>query len=103
MIAEYAGRRGWGVVGGTGTVAWGQAAVLVCSWLKAVHTAPRGAVLADQDPEGEQGSFRDQNVMGTKGDKDGQCQPTNVWGGTQVCLCRTVCSACGFASVYTCV
>lgn len=23
VIAEYAGRRGWGVVGGTGTLAWG--------------------------------------------------------------------------------
>lgn len=40
VIAEYAGRRGWGVVGGDGTLAWGQAAVLGCSWLKAMHTAP---------------------------------------------------------------
>lgn len=82
VIAEYAGRRGWGVVGGTGTLAWGQAAVLGCSWLKAARTAPM-VHLSRPRPRRR---VSHQNVTGTKGDEGGQCQPRSV-GAACVCTC----------------
>lgn len=85
VIAEYSGRKGWGVVGGTGTLAWGQAAVLGCSWLAGSKHHPHHAVFADWDLGEGKGSFRDRNVMGTKGDVDGQCQPNSVGGCVRVC------------------
>lgn len=40
VIAEYAGRGGWGVVGGTGILAWGQAAVWHFPGSLAMNTTP---------------------------------------------------------------
>lgn len=94
VIAEYSGRKGWGVVGGAGTLAWGQAAVLGCSWLTGSKHHPHCAVFADQDLGEGKGSFRDRNVMGTKGDVDGQGHPSSVGGCVCVHQCMTQCITC---------
>lgn len=90
VIAEYAGRRGWGVVRGAGTLAWGQAAVLGRSWFWVGLTGPV-APLSRPRP----GRWaRDQNVTGTEGAEDGRCP--GLWGAA-VCApgSDTVGSICG--------
>lgn len=76
VIAEYAGRRGWGDVGGAGTLARGQAAVLGCSWAGGQCTSPPWCTLSR--PGRGKESFRDQNVTGMKGGVGGQCPPKSM-------------------------
>lgn len=93
MIAECAERRGQELWEARGH--WpGGSRVLEWSCLAGVRT-PHGAVLADQDPEGQRGSFRGQDMVGTEAGKDRQCQSSSVRGCLCLPLCKTLCNTCG--------